>query len=87
MTPTVTFGLAGTELVPVPVMVNVQVFVPVSVDGLGLMVPSGGRQLVDQPPNLAPVSGAVNVTVVPIGYVATHTDPPVPPLSAQPGPQ
>jgi len=53
---------------------------PACVGGFGF-----GVQVVDHPPNNTPICvGAVSVSVVPIGYVATHTDPPDP---VQPGPQ
>ena len=72
-----TFGFA-------PASTTVQVFGPVAVAGLGLIV----EQLEDQPPKFTPErAGAVRITVVPIGYSAEQTDPPAPPPSAQPGPQ
>jgi hypothetical protein len=40
-------------------------------------------QLDDHPPNAAPVAGAVNVTVVPTGYVATQTEAPDPAAGPQ----
>lgn len=55
--PTVTLGL-------LPEMMNVQVLGSVSDGGLGAIV----VQLVDHPPNATPgCSGAVKVTVVPMG--------------------
>lgn len=63
------------------VSVTVQLFGPAAVT-----VPVA-VQLDDHPPKFTPLSGgAVTVTVVPIGYVATHTEPPKP-AAFDPGPQ
>lgn len=72
--PTVTLGLLGE-------IVTVQLLGPAAVTGAVAV------QLSDHPPKAAPVDGAVKVTVVPIGYGAAHTEPPVPPFRVQPGPQ
>lgn len=59
--------------------IKVQVFGPAAVGGLGV-----GVQFEDQPPKAPVPAGAVKVTGVPMGKVATQTELPEP---VQPGPQ
>jgi hypothetical protein len=59
------------------VNVTVQLFGPAAV-----IVPMF-VQLEDHPPKAAPVAGAVNVTAVPTGYVATQTEALVPAAGPQ----
>lgn len=68
--PTVSLKVVGTR---------VQLFGPDAVGGLGL-----GVQFEDHPPKAPVPAGAVRVRGVPMGYVATQTEPPEP---VQPGPQ
>jgi hypothetical protein len=60
----------------------VQVFGPAAVEGSGLIV----RQFEDHPPNWPVPAGAVKVTMVPLGYVASQTELPRP-AAVEPGPQ
>jgi hypothetical protein len=90
MAPIDTLEVGFVEEVSSPT-VTVQVFVPVAVDGLGLIV----WQLYDHPPNATPSPAfvpstadviVVKVIVVPIGYGAEQTEE-VKPAAAEPGPQ
>ena len=62
------------------VNVTWQLFGPAAVTG------RSGVQLYDHPPNAPAPAGAVRITVVPTGYVATHTDP-LRPAPLEPAPQ